>query len=148
MNTMVDLDLQKLFQASGGVHGKSIADALEIGIREILKDIDPVAILELEIKLTSERLASQQSLRAEMRVLEPAQKRLKQFEMSANALEASRLAAWEKDKLNITRDIRRGDVNWNRILWDYQFPSRKEAIAWFRAHMPPAAITAPEVKKS
>ncbi len=114
------------------MHGKTIADALEIGMRAILKDHDPIALIEHDILTRSAELEELRKLRAEMQVLDPAQLTMKQFTQDAAAIEKKRIALWEKEKTNLIRDIRRGDVNWNRILWDYQFASKSEAKVWIR----------------
>ncbi|MDD5474369.1 MAG: hypothetical protein PHU34_09520 [Candidatus Methanoperedens sp.] len=129
---MVDIDTQKLFKAAEPLHGKTIADALEIGILTLLKDIDPVAVIELEISRKAEDLEGLRKLRAEMKVSDSQQKRLKQYTQSAEQTEKARLVFWNKEKELLKRDLRRGNVNWTRILWDYKFESRKEAINWFR----------------
>ncbi len=132
VTTQADADLQKLFLAAVSVHGKTFAEALDIGMRVILKDIDPCAVIDSDIARKASELEELHKLRAEMRVLEPAQKRLKQFTLDAAALEELREKLFQEKRSWLVKDIRRGDVNWNTVLWDFQFQNRQEAVAWFR----------------
>ena len=132
ITTMVDADVQRAFRAGESLHGKTAADALDIGMMTVIGGIDPAAVLEIEITRRTHELEEMRKLHAEMRVLDSVQKRMQQFGQDGEKLEASRLALWAREKDRLRKELRRGEAPWARIMWDYQFETRREALAWFR----------------
>ena len=133
VNVSIDHRLKNMFEALMESHGTEWNELLEGAVVDFLTKIDPVQTLEYLIKKEEEKMQERKleliKIKANIHVLDNPK-----FDHSKvdPELEKKREETFQKDLSWLPRQIINGDVNWSRILFFYQFESKKEALAWFR----------------
>jgi hypothetical protein len=129
VNIPIDSKLKRLFEDLQQRHRKSWTEVLETAVRELLVETDPIQILEFEIKIGEEKQEERRQAliraRSNIQVLGPTQ-------IIDPGLEKKREEQFEKDKSFLPKQIIRGEANWSRIFYHYEFENKKDALAWFR----------------
>lgn len=129
VNIPIDSKLKRMFEDLQKIHKIEWTEILEKAVREMLIEKDPVNILEYEIKIEDEKQDERRQALIRVKANIPI---LSHDSKVDPELEKKREEQFRKDKNWFPRQLIRGDVNWNRILFIYQFDSKKEASAWFR----------------
>lgn len=133
VNVSIDHRLKKMFEALKESHGIEWNEMFEEAVIDFLMKMDPVQILEFLIKKEEEKLQERKieliKVKANIHVLDNALNTRK----IDPELEKKREELFEKESKWLVKQITQGDkVNWNRVLFNYEFENKKEALAWFR----------------
>lgn len=129
VNIPIDSNLKRMFEDLQEIHGKEWTEILEDAVKKILLETDPVHILEYEIKTNEEKQEGRRQAlvrtRANIQILGPVQ-------IGDPDLEKKREEQFQKDLSFLPKQVIRGEANWNRILFYYEFENKKEALSWLR----------------
>lgn len=134
VTTEIDINIKMLFEAFKKEHGKTYKTLLEDAILDLMKDYDPIAVLEERIKIREQEIREYRDLRAQMQVLQPAQKRIKEYEDRIGELERLREEMFLEQKDAIIRLWNQNpkNINWPVMVDKGEFKNQAEARAWVR----------------
>ncbi len=103
---------------------------LEAGMIEFLKTRNAVAGLDMEIERARQVLSDLEASRSKMRILEPAQNRMQEFEEKDTTRQA-RIEDWlNEQESGSIRMIRQGSANWKRIAPEIGAATPQQAREW------------------
>lgn len=129
VNVNIDHNLKIMFEDLKEIHKKEWTEVLEDAVRELLIKTDPVKMLEYNIKLNEEK--QEERRQALIRTKENIHVLGHTPKVDAE-LETKREELFLKESSWLSKQIIRGEVNWNRVFFYYQFETKKEALTWFR----------------
>lgn len=133
VNVSIDHDIKRMFEDLMEIHGRKWNEVVEEKALEVIMSADPVQALQYHIKMGEER--NEEMRRALVRaetILPELKEKAPKVDLE---IEKRREERWQKESAWLSKQVIRGDVNWNRIMWTYEFDSKKEALAWFRRHI-------------
>lgn len=131
ITTEIDPYLKQVFEEMKDNLGITYKDIIEEGIISKIKDFDPVRSEEIEILRLESQLSSHR-LRLSMLKMSAITHVKERIATVSPELAQKREEFFEKEIKWLPKQIMRGDVNWNRILFKYEFENKKEAQAWFK----------------
>jgi hypothetical protein len=129
VNVSIDHRLKKMFEAIMDSHGIEWNEMFEEAVIDFLIKKDPVQTLEFLIKQEEEKLQERKidliKAKANIHVLD--------HQKIDHELAKRREEWFEKESNWLPKAIIRGDtINWDRILFRFEFENKKEALAWLR----------------
>ena len=130
VTTEIDINLKMMFEATKEQHGRTYKDILEAGITEVLKQYDPVGALQARIEQRQHELQEDREQLARMRLLEPQQKRLLEFERKKQE-QMTLVEDWvrQQPEKNIEL-IQKGKANWPVIAPQVGALNAAQAREW------------------
>lgn len=138
VNTTVDSELKRLFEATRAIHNTSFGELLDKAMRELLINLNQPAIIDQEIarkENEKNKLIIEQN---ELSLLKEKIRNLKVLPIednnNGNASELIKLreSLFEKSKESIIKLWNKGDINWDSVVPKYKFQDNKEAYKWFK----------------
>jgi len=132
VTTEIDINLKLMFEATKGQHGKTYKEVLEAGISALLTQYDPVSELQARIELKENELAEARQELARMRILQPQQKRMIEYEVKIQrARRRSRTGSRDLHPAHFvlsSRGLRTGSVS--PLSWVQPHPGRLRNGSW------------------
>lgn len=128
VNISMDHRLKQMYEDLKEIHGKSWNEWFEEATIEFLMKIDPIQTLEYVIKQEEEK----QEERKIALIRAKANIKVMDIPKIDHELAKKREELFEQESSWLAKQIMRGDPNWNRIFYKYEFENKKEALAWFR----------------
>lgn len=130
VTTEIDFNLKMQYEAVRGQRSKTYRDILEAGIIAELKELDPIGAIKARIELREKQLTEDRNELAGLRVLEPQQKRMQEYEEKNTARQAN-IEDWlDKQEAGTIRLITQGSANWKRIAPVIGAATPQQAQQW------------------
>ena len=148
VNTMVNKDLKQMFEATRGVHNLSFGDLLDKAIRELLISLNQAPIIDHEIARKDLEISKLIQEQTELKTLREQIKNLKipgiQNKNNGDGDKAKELESYRnkrflevyatKEKLDLLKiNLKKGNVNWERVTELYKFKNKDEAQTWIES---------------
>ena len=142
ITTTLDLDLKEAFESTAGIHQKGYGEMLDKAIRELLVELNQTPYIDMEIARTeqetlkcSTKTQNLKLMKERISKINPVSKnngngdKDKELESYRNKRFLEVYAAKEKlDMLKI--NLKKGNVNWERVIELYKFKDKDEARTW------------------
>ena len=148
LNTMVDKDLKQMFEATRSVHNLSFGDLIDKAIRELLISLNQASIFEHEIIRKDLEISKMIQEQTELKTLWEQIKNRKipgiENKNNGDGDKAKELEAYRnkrfldayaaKEKLDLLKiNLKKGNVNWERVTELYKFKNKDEAQTWIES---------------
>lgn len=135
VTTEIDFDLKWAFEATKDVHKTSYKELLEKGIVETMKTIVTPEAIEARIKYRDKEQEQDRDLLARMRVMDPQQKRVREYEDKKAEVETMREELFQKDYPQLKKTWGSSDFYTAKLMERYEFRNKNEARQWFRPRL-------------
>lgn len=130
VTTEIDFNLKMMFEATRDQHGMSYKDILEKGIEEVLKQYDPVGALKASIERKEKDLQEDRERLAGMTVLQPAQKKIKDYNSNESAGQVMIEEWFTRDPVKIVKMYDKHAINYKRVAETIGTISARQAQEW------------------
>jgi hypothetical protein len=130
VTTEVDDNILLQFKVCKDPGKPTFKDILTKGMLEYLRSKDPVKSLDIEIGLDRKNLEDKIEMRARMRILDPDQKRIQEFEAEKTADLQRTLEWFETKPEEKLRAIEKGVANWKNIAPRIGAATARQAQDW------------------
>ena len=142
ITTTLDLDIKEAFESTAGIHQKGYGEVLEKAIRELLVELNQTPYIDMEIAKTeqetlklSTKTQNLKLMKERISKINPVSKnngdsdKAKELESYRNKRFLEVYAA--KEKLDLLKiNLKKGNVNWERVTDLYKFQNKDEARTW------------------
>jgi hypothetical protein len=142
ITTTLDLDIKEAFESTAGIHQKGYGEVLEKAIRELLVELNQTPYIDMEIAKTeqetlklSTKTQNLKLMKERISKINPVSKnngdsdKAKELESYRNKRFLEVYAA--KEKLDLLKiNLKKGNVNWERVIELYKFKDKDEARTW------------------
>jgi len=149
VTTQVDHELHEMIEKTKGVHGMTLGEVFELGIRTVLMQMNETHIIEQELNRMAIDISNRLQKEKELRSLHESISKLRVpvIETKSNGNEAEELEAYRnkrfqeahagnkaqstEERLASTKKLLiNGGMNWERIIEVYKFKNKDEARTW------------------
>lgn len=134
VNVPIDDKIKRMFEDLKDIHGKTWTEALEEKAMEIIMDVDPVKVLEYQIKVEEEKQEERRQVLIRTKTTIAtlgSQKNIDEERIERELqLNKEREGTFEKEFAILERQWRDGSINWVRILDLGKFKDKDEAKKW------------------
>ena len=142
ITTTLDLDVKEAFESTAGIHQKGYGEMLDKSIRELLVELNQTPYIDMEIARTeqetlklSTKTQNLKLMKERISKINPVSKnngdsdKAKELESYRNKRFLEVYAA--KEKLDLLKiNLKKGNVNWERVIELYKFKDKDEARTW------------------
>lgn len=130
----INPQLKELFEGTQKLHHQTLSDALEEGMKQILKNLVPVCIIENQIEETRNRLSDlEASLSYAKRIEAETMKKLDPIEDHTKVFEEKREELFQTGPGTIIHQLKRNQSPaWDRVFFKYGFPNPREMEMYVR----------------
>jgi len=142
ITTTLDLDVKEAFESTAGIHQKGYGEMLDKAIRELLVELNQTPYIDMEIARTeqealkwSTKTQNLKLMKERISKINPVSKnngdgdKGKELEAYRNKRFLEVYAA--KEKLDLLKiNLKKGSVNWERVIELYKFKDKDEARTW------------------
>jgi hypothetical protein len=145
VNTTMDIELKHMVEATRGIHNISFGELLDKAARELLISLNQEPIIDQEIARKDFEVSKIIQEQTELRTLKEQIKKLKipgiENKNNGDGDKAKELESYRnkrflevyaaKEKLDLLKiNLKKGNVNWERITELYKFKDKDEARTW------------------
>ena len=142
ITTTLDLDVKEAFESTAGIHQKGYGEMLDKSIRELLVELNQTPYIDMEIARTEQETLKWSTKTQKLKLMKERISKInsisknngdcnkaKEHESYRNKRFLEVYAAKEKmDLLKI--NLKKGNVNWERVIELYKFKDKDEAQKW------------------
>src|SRR5659263_684837 len=142
IKTTLYLDLKEAFESTAGIQQKGYGEMLDKSIRELLVELNQTPYIDMEIARTeqetlkwSTKTQNLKLMKERISKINPVSKNIgdgdkdKELESYRNKRFLEVYAA--KEKLDLLKiNLKKGNVNWERVTELYKFKDKDEARTW------------------
>jgi len=130
VTTEIDINLKRQYEAVRVQSSKTYRGILEAGIIAELRELDPIGALKARIELHTNELTEARAELARLRVIEPLQKRIVEYEVTETARQA-RIGDWlDQQEPGTIKLIKQGSANWKRLAHMFDAATPQQAQQW------------------
>jgi hypothetical protein len=145
VNTTMDIELKRMVEATRGIHNISFGELLDKAARELLISLNQEPIIDQEIARKDFLVSKIIQEKTELKTLKEQIKKLKipgiENKNNGNGDKAKELESYRnkrflevyatKEKLDLLKiNLKKGNVNWERVTDLYKFKDKDEARTW------------------
>ena len=142
ITTTLDLDVKEAFESTAGIHQKGYGEMLDKSIRELLVELNQTPYIDMEIAKTEQETLKLSTKTQNLKLMK---ERISKFNLvsknngdgdKAKELESYRNKRFlevyaAKEKLDLLKiNLKKGNVNWERVIELYKFKDKDEARTW------------------
>jgi len=142
ITTTLDLDLKEAFESTAGIHQKGYGEMLDKAIRELLVELNQTPYIDMEIARTEQETLKWSTKTQNLKLMKERISKINPVSKSngdsdkAKELESYRNKRFlevyaAKEKLDLLKiNLKKGNVNWERVIELYKFKDKDEARTW------------------
>jgi len=145
VNTTMDIELKHMVEATRGIHNISFGELLDKAARELLISLNQEPIIDQEIARKDLQVSKIIQEQTELKTLKEQIKKLKipgiENKNNGDGNKAKELESYRnkrflevyaaKEKLDLLKiNLKKGNVNWERVTELYKFKDKDEARTW------------------
>jgi len=142
ITTTLDLDLKEAFESTAGIHQKGYGEMLDKAIRELLVELNQTPYIDMEIARTEQETLKWSTKTQNLKLMKERISKINPVSKSngdsdkAKELESHRNKRFlevyaAKEKLDLLKiNLKKGNVNWERVIELYKFKDKDEARTW------------------
>jgi hypothetical protein len=145
VNTTMDIELKRMVEATRGIHNISFGELLDKAARELLISLNQEPIIDQEIARKDFLVSKIIQEKTELKTLKEQIKKLKipgiENKNNGNGDKDKELESYRnkrflevyasKEKLDLLKiNLKKGNVNWERVTDLYKFKDKDEARTW------------------
>ena len=145
VNTTMDIELKHMVEATRGIHNISFGELLDKAARELLISLNQEPIIDQEIARKDFLVSKIIQEKTELKTLKEQIKKLKipgiENKNNGDGDKAKELESYRnkrflevyaaKEKLDLLKiNLKKGNVNWERVTELYKFKDKDEARTW------------------
>jgi hypothetical protein len=145
VNTTMDIELKRMVEATRGIHNISFGELLDKAARELLISLNQEPIIDQEIARKDFLVSKIIQEKTELKTLKEQIKKLEipgiENKNNGNGDKAKELESYRnkrflevyatKEKLDLLKiNLKKGNVNWERVTDLYKFKDKDEARTW------------------
>jgi len=145
VNTTMDIELKHMVEATRGIHNISFGELLDKAARELLISLNQEPIIDQEIARKDFLVSKIIQEKTELKTLKEQIKKLKipgiENKNNGDGDKAKELESYRnkrflevyaaKEKLDLLKiNLKKGNVNWERVIELYKFKDKDEARTW------------------
>jgi hypothetical protein len=142
ITTTLDLDIKEAFESTAGIHQKGYGEVLEKAIRELLVELNQTPYIDMEIAKTEQETLKLSTKTQNLKLMKERISKINPVSKNngdgdkAKELESYRNKRFlevyaTKEKLDLLKiNLKKGNVNWERVIELYKFKDKDEARTW------------------
>lgn len=142
ITTTLELDIKEAFESTMGIHQKGYGEVLEKAIRELLVELNQTPYIDMEIAKTEQETLKLSTKTQNLKLMKERISKINLVSKNngdgdkAKELESYRNKRFlevyaAKEKLDLLKiNLKKGNVNWERVIELYKFKDKDEARTW------------------
>jgi len=152
ITTTLDIDLKEAFESTAGIHQKGYGEMLEKAIRELLVELNQPPYIDMEIARTEQEALKWSTKTQNLKLMKERISKINPVSKNngdsdkAKELESYRNKRFlevyaTKEKLDLLKmNLKKGNVNWERVTDLYRFKDKVEARTWMERRVEESEI--------